>query len=174
MKDCAGSKVTATRFNWCFTKDTGCLTIAGKKKSMIRRGGLIFSQFYMMDKGQFDATKHLPWDDDDDTMAMMALDSVYQEALRSTIGAKIMDMKTCRSSYNHCGRRFMLGVRMNDARSWGAREEHRMSLALLMAVNAELQSRGNPEIRRKETRTQFYVHKTQIVNRFMESVTLPL
>ena len=68
----------------------------------------------------------------------------------------------------------MLGVRMNDARSWGAREEHWMSLALLMAVNAELQLRGEPEIRRAETRTQFYVHSTWLVNQFTESVTLPL
>jgi len=174
MNDCAGSKIMATAYNWGFTRDTGCLTIAGKKKSVIRRGGLVFSQFYMMNKLQFDTTKHFPWDDDDDTMAAMAVDSVYREALRSAVGAKAMDMKDCRTSYNHCGRRFVLGVRMNDSRSWGAREEHRMSLALLMAVNVELQSRGNPELRRTETRTQFYVHKTQVVNQFMESVTLPL
>jgi hypothetical protein len=147
MKDCAGSKIMEMHYNWCFTRDTGGLTIAGRKKSLVRRGGLVYSQFYAMNKLQFDATKHFPWDDDDDTMAMMALDSVYREALRSTVGAKAMDMKVCQSSYNHCGRRFMLGVHMNDARSWGAREEHRMSLALVMAVNAELQSRGNLEIR---------------------------
>src|SRR5438046_2330214 len=105
---------------------------------------------------------------------MMAVDSAYREALQSMIGVKAMDMKECRRSYNHCGRRFVLGVRMNDARSWGAREEHRMTLALIMAVFAELESRGNPEIRQKEIRTQFYVHKTQIVNRFIESVILPL
>jgi hypothetical protein len=174
MRNCAGSKITATEFNWCFTRDTGGLTVAGKARSMIRKGGLIYSQFYTMNKLQFDATKRFPWDDEDDTMAMMAVDSVYREALRSTVGVEAIDMKACRRSYNHCGRRFMLGVRVNDARSWGAREEHRMSLALLMSVNAELQSRGNPEIRRRETRTQFYVHRTQIVNRFIESVTLPL
>lgn len=77
MNDCAGSKIMATPYNWGFTRDTGCLTIVGKKKSVIRRGGLVFSQFYMMNKLQFDATKHFPWDDDDDTMAAMAVDSVY-------------------------------------------------------------------------------------------------
>ena len=29
----------------------------------------------------FDATKHFPWDDNDDTMVMMAVDSVYREVL---------------------------------------------------------------------------------------------
>jgi hypothetical protein len=174
MKDCTGSKIAATHYNWCFTGDTGNLTITGKKRSMIRKGGLVYSQFYAMNKLQFDATKHFPWDDDDDTMAMMAVDSVYREALRLTVGAKAVDIKDCRASYNHCGRRFMLGVRMNDGRSWGAREEHRMSLSLLMVVNAELQLRGEPEIRRVETRTQFYVHSTRVINQFTEAVTLPL
>jgi len=174
MKDCKGSEVMATDYNWCFTRDTGNLTITGKKKSMIRLGGLVHSQFYAMDKLQFDATKHFPWDDDDDTLAMMAVDSTYHEALRSVVGAKGVKMDDCRISYNHCGRRFMLGVRTNDDRSWGAREEHRMSLALLMEVNSELQSRGNPEVRRRETRTQFYVHPTSVVNLFIESVTLHL
>jgi len=174
MKDCEGSKNLTTDYHWCFTRDTGGLTITGRKNSMIRKGGLIHSQFYMMMKLQFEAAKHFLWDDDDDTMAMMGVDSVYREALRAAVGARVMDMKECRRSYNHCGRRFMLGVRTNDTRSWGGREEHRMTLALLMAVNAELQSRENPEIRPKETRTQFYVHRTSVVNRFIESVTLPL
>jgi hypothetical protein len=34
--------------------------------------------------------------------------------------------------------------------------------------------KGNLETRRKETRTQFYVHKMLMINKFIESVTLPL
>src|SRR5216117_846359 len=174
MKHCKGSKNAVANYNWCFTRDTGSMTITGRPRSTVRKGGLVYSQFYLMNKLQFDATKRFPWDDKDDTMAVMAVDSVYQEAIRATIGASKMDVRTCRASYNHCGRRFMLGVRTNDDRSWGAREEHRISLALLMAINTELQSRGNPEIRREETRTQFYVIPTWIVNKFTEYVTLPL
>jgi hypothetical protein len=174
MKECEGSKIVATKYNWCMTRDVGNLTITGKKKSMIRKGGLMYSQFYSMNKLQFDAIKHFPWDDGDDTMAMMALDQGYREALRATVGAKAVDMKACRQSYNHCGRRYLLGTRMNDDRSWGVREEHRMSLKLVKAINSELHCRGDPELRRPESRFQFYVHPTKLVNTFSEVVTLPI
>ena len=173
MKDCKGSKILASNYNWCFTRDIGALTITGRAKSMIRKGGLVYSQFYLMSKLQFDSTKRFPWDERDDTMAAMAVNSTYQEAIRLIMGAKARHLPDCRESYNHCGRRFMLGVRTNDDKSWGAREEHRVTLALLMAMNEEFQSRGCPEIRLSNTRMQFYVMKTNVVNRFTECVTLP-
>ena len=86
----------------------------------------MYSQLYAMNKLQFDACKYFPWDDGDDTMAMMALDQGYRDALLSTVGGKAIDMKACRQSYNHSGRRYLLGTRMNDEGSWGVREEHRV------------------------------------------------
>jgi hypothetical protein len=136
MNGCEGSKIIATKYNWCLTRDISNLTITGKKRSMIRKGGLMYSQFYGMNKLHFDVVKHFPWDDGDDTMALMALDKGYREAFQATMGAKAVDMDICRQSYNHCGRRYLLGLRMNKDRSWGAREEHRMSLALVQAINA--------------------------------------
>lgn len=174
MKDDEGSKIMATKYNWCMTRDIGNLTMTGKKRSMIRKGGLIHSQFYGMSKLQYDAIKHFPWDEDDDTMAMMALDKGYREALRATMAARDVEMKRCRQSYNHCGRRYLLGSRMNEDRSWGAREEHRMTLRLVKTIDSELCSRGYPELRRKESRFQFYVHPTRVVNAFSEMVTLPM
>jgi hypothetical protein len=174
MNGCEGSKIIATKYNWCLTRDIGNLTITGKKRSMIRKGGLMYSQFYGMNKLQFDAVKHFPWDDGDDTMALMALDKGYREALQATMGSKAVDMDICRQSYNHCGRRYLLGSRMNKDRSWGAREEHRMSLALVQAINAELHCRGDPELRRRKGPLPFYVHPTGVVNAFSEAVALPI
>jgi hypothetical protein len=77
MKEHEGSKIAATKYNWCMTRDVANLSITGKKRSMIRKGGLMYSQFYSMNKLQFDAIKHFPWDDGDDTMAVMALDPVF-------------------------------------------------------------------------------------------------
>ena len=174
MKEYEGSKIMATKYNWCMTRDIGNLTMTGKKRSMIRKGGLIHSQFYGMNKLQYDGMKHFPWDEDDDTMAMMALDKGYREALRATMAAKDVEMKRCRQSYNHCGRRYLLGSRMNEDRSWAAREEHRMTLRLVKTIDSELCSRGYPELRGKESRFQFYVHPTRVVNGFSEMVTLPM
>jgi len=101
MKEYEGSKIVRTKYNWCMTRDVANLSITGKKRSMIRKGGLMYSA---MNKLQFDAIKHFPWDDGDHTMSIMALDQGYREALLATMGAKATDMKAFRQSYNHCGR----------------------------------------------------------------------
>lgn len=174
MKEEKGSKIMVTNYDWCMTRDVGNITITGKTRSMIRKGGLMHTQLYMMNKLQFDAFKSLPWNNDDDAMATMVLDNEYREALRAIVGTKTMDLKLCRQSYNHSGRRFVLGTRLNDDHSWGAREEHRISLMLLQAINSELRCRGNPEIRPRKDRTQFYVHPTDLVNQFSEYIALPI
>lgn len=174
MKKEKGSKIVVSNYDWCMTRDVCNITITGKKRSMIRKGGLMHTQLYAMNKLQFDAFKRFPWDDGDDTMAMMVLDQGYREALQATVGSKEVDLKTCRQSYNHSGRRFLTGSRLNEDQSWGAREEHRVSLTLLQAINSELHCRGNPELRSRKNRFQFYVHPTTLVNEFSENVALPI
>ena len=138
MKEYKGSGLDVTGYRWCLTRDIGNVTIAGRKQSILRKGGLAFSQFYAMNKLQFDANSHFPWDDGDDTMALMALDKHYHQALAATIGSKPVDMRECRSSFNSSGRRYLMGIRESENKSFGAREEHRMTLTLLKAVNVEL------------------------------------
>jgi hypothetical protein len=174
MKDEKGSKIVVTKYQWCLTRDVGNMTIAGWKGSMIRLGGLMFSQLYMTNKRLYEAAKHFPWDDGDDTMAVMALDLTYREALRATMGSKAVDDEMCRRSYNHSGRRYLMASRLNNNRSCPPREEHRMSLALFDALIDEWNRRGNPELRPAEDRVQFYVHPTRVVNEFSEAVTLPI
>ena len=168
-----GSGIDIHRYKWCFTKDVGDTTLTGRANSIVRKGGLFYSQFYWMGKTQGDALGRYPWDIEDDTMTMMALDDDYKEAYRSAVGAQRVDINTCRGSYNHCGRRVMLGVRLNDERSWGGREEHRITLKLFRAIDAELERRGYPEFRARRTPKPFYVHQTETVNMFTESIVLP-
>jgi hypothetical protein len=113
MKEEKGSKVLITNYDWCMTRDVGNITITGKTRSMIRKGGLMHSQFYGMNKLQFDAFKRFPWDNGDDVLAMMVVDNEYREALRATIGTKTIALGRCRRSYNHSGRRFVVGSRLN-------------------------------------------------------------
>ena len=63
---------------------------------MIWKDGLIYSQFYAMNKLQYDVLKYFPWDDDDDTMVLMVLDKGYLEVIRVAMGVKYVDMKVCR------------------------------------------------------------------------------
>ena len=50
MKGEKGSEIVVNKYQWCLTRDAGNMTIAGPKGSMIRRGGLMYSQFYMNNK----------------------------------------------------------------------------------------------------------------------------
>ena len=104
MSEHKGSKIKTAKYHWGLTRDVGGLTITGPTRSMIRRGGLVYSQFYAMIKLQYDSTKRFPWDDMDDTLAIMAVDPIYREAIRSVVRAKPMNTKACRASHNHCGR----------------------------------------------------------------------
>jgi len=174
MKGQKGSKIVVDKYHWCLTRDAGNMTIAGPKGSMIRRGGLMYSQFYMNNKRLYEAAKNFPWNDGDDTMAVMVLDPTYREALRATMGAKAVDDEMCRRSYNHSGRRYIMASRLTHNQSCSAREEHRMSLTLFEAVIAEWNRQGNPELRPPEDRIQYFVHPTAIVNTFSEMVTLPI
>ena len=174
MKGEKGSNIVVNKYHWCLTRDAGNITIAGPKGSMIRRGGLMYSQFYMNNKRLYEAAKNFPWNDGDDTMAVMVLDPTYREALRATMGSKAVDDEMCRRSYNHSGRRYIMASRLTHNQSCSAREEHRMSLTLFKAVMAEWNHQGNPELRRPEDRIQYFVHSTETVNTFSEMVTLPI
>ena len=174
MKEEKGSKIVIDKYHWCLTRDAGNMTIAGPKESMIRRGGLMYSQFYMNNKRLYEAAKNFPWNDGDDTMAVMVLDPTYREALRATMGSKAVDDEMCRRSYNHSGRRYIMASRLTHNQSCSAREEHRMSLTLFEAVVAEWHGRGKPELRRSEDRIQYFVHSTATINTFSEMVALPI
>ena len=107
-----GSGIDIHRYKWCFTKDVGDTTLTGRANSIVRKGGLFYSQFYWMGKTQSDALGCYPWDTEDDTITMMALEDDYKEAYHSAVGAQRVDINTCRGSYNHCTRRVILGVRL--------------------------------------------------------------
>ena len=174
MKDYEGSKVDVCHFNLAFTRDIAGMTLSGRKESVIRRAGIVFTQFYSKGKLQFEVTRYFPFAKGDDTMSQMAVNEIYREALRSVMGSKHMSMKACRTSYNHSGKRLMIALRNNDYQSYGAREEHRVTLNFLKAVTTEFEKRGNPAIRAPETRTQFYVIKTRTINMFSEVVACPI
>jgi hypothetical protein len=63
MREYEGSEAIVTKYNWYTTRDIGNLSIAGKKGSTIWKGGLMYSQFYGMNKLQFDTMTHFPFDD---------------------------------------------------------------------------------------------------------------
>lgn len=174
MKEETGRKPVAVKYHWCLTRDIGNMTITATRGSFMAKGGLEYLQWYGLNKLQHDAVKVFPWGNNDDTMVTMALDQNHREAMRSVMGGIEEDLATCRQSYNHSGRRYVLASDLNKDRSWGVREEYRISLTLLRAIALELDHRGNPELRQAKTPAPFYVHPTPLVNQFSKVVALPI
>lgn len=168
------SNILATFYNWCLTRDVANLTMASGLNSVFERQGWLYSQYYASLKAQWDANKRFPWPAEDDSMALMTVSLQKLEAFRAKVGGRRVNAEALRQSYLHSGRRFLMGCRLNADRSWGVREEHRISLELFESMLEEHQSRGSPELRRQETRTQFYVLRTSVVNKFSEMVALPV
>jgi len=92
------------------------LTMVGRPRSIIKRAGIAYSQYYAMQKHELAANKHYPWPAEDDSMALMTVSSQKLEALRAKAGARKMDMRAARRSFLHSGRRFLMKTRMNDDR----------------------------------------------------------
>ena len=81
MKNYDENKIMMIYYNWYFIKDMRNLIIIEKKCNMIRKNRLIYSQFYMMNKLQFDVIKHFSWNDNNDIMIIIIIDLIYQKIL---------------------------------------------------------------------------------------------
>jgi hypothetical protein len=78
-------------------------------------------------------------------------------------------------SYQFFGKAVLEALRTNmQWGTWPAREEYRMTLKLLGAVEDEWETRGSPTLRNLNTpqTVPFYVHPTQVVNEFIKSLVM--
>jgi hypothetical protein len=104
----------------------GGMTIASKYGSLAYKAGLIYSQFYSLIKVPFDAAKVYIFNNE--ALENLALDPAYVRALRHVSGAVSFSPKVCEISYLHSKSRANVNLEDNRWRSYGVREEHRLSM----------------------------------------------
>lgn len=145
------------------TNEAGGLTIASHAKGADLRGGLLYSQYYNVIKAPFDAQKiyalHHP------IYENLALDPTYVLQLRRAAGggASVADLHAMRKAYIRGKNRAALNLRECEGKSFGTREEHRISLALFREIRRQWAA-TEPAIRQHRTLPAFLVPTVDVMN----------
>lgn len=108
------------------------LTSVTPMRSKHRAGGLIYSQFYASVKEISDATKRFPFTNDG--MEEMALDPQIRRGARQALGGHRRDAKIVELAYLASKRRTRDALAASRQKSFGIREEHRITWRLFQAL----------------------------------------
>ena len=118
--------------------DASSLTSVTPKKSRLRQGGLIYSQFYGSVKEMTDASKCKPFDND--ALEEMALDPQLQRAASNVAGGHRRQTRIVEMAYIASKQRIRWAVLGSMRRSFGIREEHRITWDLFQGLKAVLEA----------------------------------
>lgn len=122
--------------------DAASLTSVTPKKSKLREGGLIYSQFYASVKEISDAMKRIPFDNDG--LEELALDPQIRQGARNLARGHRRDVKIIERGYCKSKGRAQDALRDSESKSFGIRSEHRTAWALFLALLARLRQ-ADPE-----------------------------
>ncbi|KAF8446883.1 hypothetical protein BDZ91DRAFT_853647 [Kalaharituber pfeilii] len=135
-----GMKVSP--YPWALLNDVGSMTLEPGKRHPLRFAGLIYSQFYSSTKEILDAAKTYPFADQ--SLEGLAVDpSLHKEWQREAkhFGCKWSAQKA-RQTYGSSKLRVAEGLTSALSKSFGVREEHRMTIDLLLQIGKHMEARG--------------------------------
>ena len=93
--------------------------------------GLWYTQCYPANKNQFGSSGVYPWPQKSEALELLVVPHTTVESLMAVENNQVrFTREDCRESYNLTGRRIMLNMTSNDERSYGIRQEHRISVSL--------------------------------------------
>ena len=101
------------------------LTTLIPKRSKLREGGLIYTQFYGSVKEISDAAKCKPFDNDG--LEEIALDPQIGQGIQNAIGGRRRKARVIEQAYLASKRRTRESIQDSLKKSFGVREEHRIS-----------------------------------------------
>jgi hypothetical protein len=118
-----------TRYPWAMMRDTMGHTMFAAPHGEESRDGLIYSQFYALIKTPFDATKVYVFDNE--SLENLALDPGYIRSLQQEGGGITFSKAVCEFGYLRSKKRAHANLIDNRWKSYGIREEHRISLTMM-------------------------------------------
>ena len=120
--------------------DASSMTSVTPKRSKQREGGLIYSQFYASVKEIFDATKCFLFNNDG--LEELALDPQILKGAREAASSRRRDARIVQLAYLASKRRTRDALTDSRQKSFGIREEHRISWDLFQGLKSRLQFEG--------------------------------
>lgn len=136
----AGMKFST--FEWGQLAGVGNLTVESGRKHPLRLCGLIYSQFYSSTKEIFDAAKIYPFQDK--VIEGLTIDASLQAEWKKLghKGAKSWSQKQSKQAYVSSKARVGQSLQGAAGKSFGVREEHRMTMDLLLQLQRSMHDRG--------------------------------
>ena len=119
-------------FNQNMLRDACSLTSVPPKRSRHRRGGLVYTQLYSSVKEISDASKQFPFANDG--LEELALDPSVREAAQNTARGRPPSLPIITRAYVASKKRAMVALVASVQKSFGTREEHRVSVELFDAI----------------------------------------
>ena len=113
-------------------RDTAGETLFAAPHGQESRDGLIYSQFYGLIKTPFDSSKVYVFDND--SVENLALDPGYIRSLQQEGGGITFSKAVCEFGYLHSKKRAYANLVDNRGKSYGIREEHRISLTMMEEI----------------------------------------
>jgi len=121
-----------TVYPWATMRDTVGQTMFASPHGQESRDGLIYSQFYGLIKTPFDSSKVYVFDND--SVENLALDPGYIRSLQQEGGGITFSKAVCEFGYLHSKKRAYANLVGNRGKSYGIREEHRISLTMMEEI----------------------------------------
>ena len=140
--------------------DAASLTSIIPKQSRLRRGGLIYIQIYGLVKEILNATKCMPFNNDN--LEELALDSQIRQRARHTAGGHRRDAKILKRAYCASKRRTRDTLIDSQKKSFGIREEHHILWALFQALLRRLRLKAREDLKIVLSNCFFYTWAIKI------------
>ncbi|OBT51006.1 hypothetical protein VE04_09284 [Pseudogymnoascus sp. 24MN13] len=132
--------LTYQAYTWATLRDASSQTVATNRQSQAYHDGYVYGQFYNVVKAPFDAAKIYVFGNDG--LENIALDPAYVKGLHKAGGATAFSQEASLKSYLHSKTRAHENIASGMHKSYGIREEHRLSLTLVDEILMWLEAWG--------------------------------
>ena len=113
-------------------RDAGSMTTLTPPSSRLRRGGLLYGQMYNLTKEIIDAARTFPFQNPD--LRLLALDPGLRDSVQNIRKKSIWSKSITERAYLASKRRCHSGLMNSQQRSFGVREEYRISWVLFQSI----------------------------------------
>jgi hypothetical protein len=121
-----------TVYPWATMQDTIGQTLFAAPRQQESMDGLVYSQFYGLIKTPFDTSKTYVFSNE--SLENLAVDPGYIRSLQQEGGSITFSKAVCEFGYLHSKKRAHANLVDNQWKSYGIREEHRISLAMMAEI----------------------------------------
>ncbi|KAF8534327.1 hypothetical protein BDD12DRAFT_860927 [Trichophaea hybrida] len=129
--------IQCAHYPWALTSESSNMTIVPTGRNAMRLAGLAYSQYYTSTKEIFDAGKIYPFMNDG--IEAIAIDPRLTKAFQLAGGATVVNPEQVHRAYLASRDRTLQGLADSTWKSFGVREEHRVTVELLERITQELQ-----------------------------------